>query len=360
MGKPKAPAAPNPKETSQASTSTNVGTAIANAWLQNPTEITPDGQTKVTQSGSQNWFDPYTGQNYNIPTFTKETTLSPQQQAIKQQQDAASLGLSTLGNKQTQFLQGYMSKPFNLTDQLGKFSIDNNATEARLMELGRKRLDPVLMQQDEGLRTRLANQGIKAGSAAYDREMTNQNNSRNDAYNQLLLQGRAQSVSEALQQRQQQSNEALTNRNQPINEITALLSGGQVSQPQFTGANMPTIPTTDVAGIVNQDYQNRLGAYNQQMAARQGLLGGLFGLGSAAIMASDRRVKKDIKPVGELMGERIYSYRYKGKFDDGRHHVGVMAQNVEKHRPDAVMTGGDGVKRVHYGRLFGISGAEAA
>lgn len=340
MGKPKAPAAPNPKETSQASTSTNVGTAIANAWLQNPSEITPDGQTKVTQTGTQNWYDPYTNQNYTIPTFTRETTLSPQQQAIKQQQDAASLGLSTLGNKQTQFLQSYMSKPFDGS---------NDATEARLMELGRKRLDPVLEQQDEALRTRLANQGIKAGSAAYDREMTNQNQSRNDAYNSLLLSGRQQAFSEAQ-----------ATRNQPINEITALLSGGQVSQPNFMGANMPTIPTTDTAGIINQDYQNRLGAYNTQMAQRQGLLGGLFGLGAAAIKASDRRVKKDIRPIGKLMGERIYTYKYKGKFDDGNRHVGVMAQNVEKRHPDAVMTGSDGVKRVNYGKLFGLGEGMAA
>lgn len=340
MGKPKAPAAPDPKDTSAASTGTNIGTAVANAWMGNVNETTPDGSTRVDQTGTKTWTDTYTGKTYEIPTFSRTTTLSPQQQAIKNQQDAANLGLSTLGNKQTQFLQGYMSKPFDGS---------NEATEARLMELGRKRLDPALAQQDEALRTRLANQGIKAGSAAYDREMTNQNQSRNDAYNQLLLTGRQQAFSEAQ-----------ATRNQPINEITALLSGGQVSQPNFMGANMPTIPTTDTAGIINQDYQNRLGAYNTQMSQRQGLLGGLFGLGSAAIMASDRRVKKDVKPVGELMGERIYSYRYKGKFDDGKHHIGVMAQNVEKHRPDAVMTGDDGVKRVHYGKLFGMGERMAA
>lgn len=337
IGKPKAPAAPNPKETSQASTSTNVGTAIANAWLQNPSEITPDGQTKVTQTGSQNWYDPYTGANYNIPTFTRETSLSPQQQAIKQQQDEASLGLSTLGNKQTQFLQGYMSKPFDGS---------NEATEARLMELGRKRLDPALAQQDEALRTRLANQGIKAGSAAYDREMTNQNQSRNDAYNQLLLTGRQQAFSEAQ-----------ATRNQPINEITALLSGGQVSQPNFMGANMPTIPTTDTAGIINQDYQNRLGAYNQQMAARQGLLGGLFGLGSAFVM-SDKRTKENIKPVGKLMGHKLYSYNYKAD-PSKTPQVGVMAQEAERKRPDAVKEF-DGIKHVSYGKLFGMGERMAA
>lgn len=303
--------------------------------MQNPSEITPDGRTEVKQTGTQNWYDPYTGQNYAIPTFTRTTSLSPEQQAIKNQQDQASLGLSTLGNRQTQFLQDYMSKPFDGS---------NEATEARLMELGRKRLDPVLEQQDEALRTRLANQGIKVGSAAYDREMNNQNQSRNDAYNQLLLTGRSQAFQEAQAQ-----------RNQPINEITALLSGGQVSQPNFMGANMPTIPTTDVAGLINENYNQKLGAYNQQMAARQGLMGGLFGLGSSMIMASDKRVKKDVKPIGKL-----YEYRYKGEGDDAPKRVGVMAQEVEKSRPETVMTGRDGVKRVNYGRLFGIGERMAA
>jgi len=339
VGKPKAPAAPNPKETSAASTGTNIGTAVANAWMGNVNEYTPDGQTKVDQTGTKTWTDTYTGKTYEIPTFSRTTTLSAQQQAIKNQQDAASLGLSTLANKQTNFLQGYMDKPFDGS---------NEATEARLMELGRKRLDPALAQQDEALRTRLANQGIKAGSAAYDREMTTQGQNRNDAYNQLLLTGRGQAFQEAQ-----------ATRNQPINEITALMSGGQVSQPQFQGANMPTIPTTDVAGLINENYSQKLGAYNQQMAARQGLLGGLFGLGSSMIMASDRRVKKDIRKAGRLMGHNIYEYQYKGKFDDGKRHVGVMAQEVERKRPDAVINAADGVKRVNYGKLFDL-GAEAA
>lgn len=337
MGKPKAPAAPDPKETSQASTSTNVVTAIANAWLQNPSEITPDGQTKVTQTGSQTWNDPYTGASYDIPTFTRETSLSDMQQKIKDQQDAASLGLSTLGNNQTQFLQDYLSKPFDGS---------NDATEARLMELGRKRLDPVLQQQDEALRARLAGQGIKVGTAAYDREMTTQGQNRNDAYNQLLLQGRGQAFSEAQ-----------ATRNQPINEITALLSGGQVSQPQFMGANMPTIPTTDVAGIIQQDYQNKMGAYQQQMAARQGMLGGLFGLGSSLIM-SDKRTKENIEPVGKVKGHRLYSYNY--KHDPSKSpQIGVMAQDIQKKRPDAVKEI-NGIKHVNYGKLFGLGEGMAA
>ena len=77
------------------------------------------------------------------------------------------------------------------------FDGSNEATEARLMELGRKRLDPALAQQDEALRTRLANQGLKVGSEGYRREMERQDQSRNDAYNSLLLQGRGQAFQEA-------------------------------------------------------------------------------------------------------------------------------------------------------------------
>lgn len=340
MGKPKAPSPPDPRETSQASTSTNVGTAIANAWMQNPTEYTPDGSTQVSQSGTYKWNDPYTGQTYDVPLLSRTTTLSPAQQAIKDQQDAASLGLSTLANKQTGFLQEYMSKPFDGS---------NEATEARLMELGRKRLDPLLAQQDETLRTRLANQGIKAGSDAYGREMTTQNQSRNDAYTQLLLQGRGQAFQEALAE-----------RNQPINEITSLMSGSQVSMPQFMGANIGAIPTTDVGGLINENFNQRMNIYNQQMAQRNNIMGGLFSLGGSLIGLSDKRAKKDIKPVGKLMGQKLYSYTYKKGMGDGKPHVGVMAQEVEKTRPDAVTRRKDGMKQVHYGRLFGLGERMAA
>ena len=75
--------------------------------------------------------------------------------------------------------------------------------------------------------------------------------------------------------------EALAARNQPINEITALLSGSQVSQPNFVNAAQPQIPTTDVAGIINQDFQNRFNIFQQQSRNRNAVLGGLFRLGSS-------------------------------------------------------------------------------
>uniref|UniRef100_A0A6H1Z9X9 Putative peptidase n=1 Tax=viral metagenome TaxID=1070528 RepID=A0A6H1Z9X9_9ZZZZ len=301
----------------------------------------PDGSVEWGESGYKTITDPTSGATYNVPRYTQTTTLSPQQQAIKDQNDAAGLNLSTIANKQSAFLGDYLSKPVNL---------NNEATEARLMELGRTRLDPMAAQRSEDLRTRLANQGIKAGSDAYGKEMNTFDQGTNDAYTQLMLQGRGQAVQEAL-----------TERNQPINEIIGLMGGTQVGVPQFAaGTQQPQLPTVDYAGLVNENYNQQLGVYNQKMQAQQGILGGLFGLGGKLIGLSDERAKKNIKPVGELMGHKLYDYRYKGKFDDGKRHIGVMAQQAEKKDPGAVTTRPDGLKQVNYGRLFGMGTGVAA
>ncbi|RWI30409.1 MAG: hypothetical protein EOQ93_33145, partial [Mesorhizobium sp.] len=88
------------------------------------------------------------------------------------------------------------------------------------------------------------------------------NQGENDAYNQLLLQGRGQAVQEALAQ-----------NSAPINNLTALLSGSQVSQPNFVNANMPTIPTTDVAGLINTNYNQKLQNWQQQAQSSSDLFG---------------------------------------------------------------------------------------
>lgn len=334
MGKPSAPKAPDPVKTAAAQTGTNVTTALANAQLGNVNQYGPDGSVTYSTSPGQTFKDPTTGATYNIPQYNQTTKLSPQQQAIKNQTDAASLNLGTLANQQSNFLKDYLAKPVNL---------DTSATEARTMELANQRLAPQIAQRDEDLRTRLANQGIKAGSDAYGKELNTFNQGTNDAYNQLILNGHSQAVQDILAQ-----------RNQPINEISALLSGSQVGTPQFGAAtNQPSLPTVDYSGLVEQNYQNQLGAYNTQMAQSNGIIGGLFGLGGKLIGLSDERAKKNIKKVGEINGHGLYSYDYKKGKGDGKHHVGVIAQEVEKTRPDAVSRRPDGLRQVNYGKLFG-------
>lgn len=326
MGK-SSPKPTPPRETSAAATGTNVSTAIANAYMQNMNEVTPDGTKTFNQTGTRQVKDPYTGQTYDVPTFGVTQTLSPQQQAIKGQNDRASLNLSTLGAD----LSGSLGKQLT-----GNFSMGNEETEARLFDLGRKRLDPLMAQRDEDLRTRLANQGIKAGSAAYDREMGLMGQQQNDAYNQLLLTGRGQA-----------SQELLTEDNARINQISALMSGGQVSSPNFmTGANVGPIATTDNASIIANNDQARMNAWGQNQAAMGSMIGGLGGL----FALSDERAKDDKEKIGETDdGMGIYSFRYKGSPET---QVGLMAQDVKRKKPAAVRKRPDGLFEVDYARAL--------
>lgn len=322
------PKAPDPRETAAASTSTNVGTAIANANLNQVNQVGPDGTLSYDQSGTYKWRDPYTGQTYDIPRYTATQTLSDMQSNIKGQTDQAELNLGTLANKQSAFLNDYMAKPFDGS---------NEATEARLMELGRKRLDPMLDDRAKALEARLANQGIGLGSKAYDTAQRQNYQAENDAYNSLLLSGRGQAFAEGQ-----------ATRNQPINEITALLSGSQVSQPNFVNTPQTQIANTDVGGLINNNYNQQMAAYQAKQAQTGGILGGLFGLGGKMIGLSDEREKEDIRRIGRLdNGLGVYSYRYRG---DERVQIGVMAQEVEEMLPEAVFHIGQ-VKFVDHGMV---------
>lgn len=98
------------------------------------------------------------------------------------------------------------------------------------------------------------------------------NQSKNDAFNSLMLTGRGQAF-----------NELSAVRNQPINEISALLSGSQVSNPNVNMMQPQGAATTDVAGLINANYGQRLSNWQTQQAQKQSLMGGLFGLGASAI-----------------------------------------------------------------------------
>ena len=70
---------------------------------------------------------------------------------------------------------------------------------------------------------------------------------------------------------------------------------------------------------------------------------------SAPVVVSDIRLKRDIVQIATLDGG-IGLYRYRYNWSDELY-VGVMAQEVEKVAPEAVLRGADGYLRVDYGRL---------
>jgi hypothetical protein len=169
-------------------------------------------------------------------------------------------------------------------------------------------------------------------------------------YNQNL--GAAQ-FGNAAQQQQLQQNLAL--RNQPLNEIMGLMSGSQIQTPQFQnytgGGNIQAAPVFQGAqqqGQAAMDiYGQQMAAANAQTAGMYGLAGSVLGAGAKVYAASDIRLKSNIVRVGtHPLGVGIYEYDI---FD--RRERGVMAQEVEKVRPEAVIEHPDGYKMVNYAAL---------
>jgi len=75
------------------------------------------------------------------------------------------------------------------------------------------------------------------------------------------------------------------------------------------------------------------------------ILGGLTSLASIP-WGSDERLKENMEPVGETYdGQKIYKFNYK---NDGHTMLGLSAQEVEKHHPDAVHKDGEGMRMVDY------------
>jgi len=139
-------------------------------------------------------------------------------------------------------------------------------------------------------------------------------------------------------------------RSIPVNEISALLSGGQVSVPQFQGYSGVTVapaPVLQAGQAQDAAAMQRYGIQANQAASNMGGLFNLAGsLGSAAIM-SDRRLKSNIERIGtHPLGIGIYEYDIFGSRQRG-----VMADEVEAVRPEAVITRDDGYKMVNYGML---------
>jgi hypothetical protein len=75
---------------------------------------------------------------------------------------------------------------------------------------------------------------------------------------------------------------------------------------------------------------------------------------------SDRRLKHDIKRIGKTdEGLPIYKFKYKGD-DSEQTHVGFMADEVEKHHPEAVGLDPSGYKTVDYDRATKANGGGVA
>src|SRR3990167_6239765 len=261
------------------------------------------------------------------------------------------------------------------------------------------RLQPQLERARQQQETQLRNQGLVQGGEAYGNAMTAQHQRENDLLSQAGLyginldlaanqqgfgqalagaqfenqatgqqfgqnlqtgqfanQGAGQQFGQGLQAGQfgntagqQDYTRQLYERNLPLNEITALMSGSQIQNPQFqqyTGSNINPAPIFNAA---QQQAGWNQGLYNQQVGTQNANTAGLYGLGAAGIGAffSDRRLKSNIVRIGtHPLNIGVYEYDIFGNRERG-----VMADEVLTVRPEAVITHPSGYMMVDYGRL---------
>lgn len=275
--------------TAAAQTQSNIDTANNNQKLNMVGTSGPDGSVKYQADPSQ------------PGGYSQVTTLSPGQQSLydagNQAQNSA-LGVANqqigrVGDALSQTLtdptlQSQIGGDFNSTVQNAQNAAYNQATS---------RLDPQYAIEDEQLQSRLANEGLSQNSAAYQNAMGTYNRAKTDAYqtaqNNAVTQGLAaqnQGFSQSAQQGQfanTAAQQGLQNQayvqNQPLNQFNSLMSSSQVQSPTGISYTPATQANTDVLGSYALSAQQQQAAYQAQQQQSTGLLGGLFGLGSAAI-----------------------------------------------------------------------------
>ncbi len=283
-GSSSAPAAPNPAQVSQQQTQSNVNTAIANATLGNTNQITPYGNLTYEKTGSQD-----VGGNA-VPSYTATQTLSPEQQSIYNSQTA--LQNQALGQIAPPLLNRVQSTVSTPLDYSSASALPTDQTQLRndaysaLTARSNQDLDRQTAQQQ----TQLANQGIGAGSEAYNNALQPLERARVDASNQATVNAgnvAGQNLSQAESLRGAQIGDITNLRNSPLQDYSALLGlGGGVQQAQYAPASAGQIAPTDVSSNYYNSYNGQLQQYQTQAGQQNALFGGLFGLGGSALGAA--------------------------------------------------------------------------
>lgn len=491
MSSPKAPKQPDVIAAAREQGQQNIQAARTTAALNRVNQVGPNGTVSFSQ-------DPN-----NPDQYTQTTSLSPEQQSLYDAQTRGSTARNNLGNQNLSMYgqnigagidsSGLPQRVTSLgtTDQVSSvgapssavsrirtmglpsfekqagqsyqqgvdfsgatalpgnkdFSAERQRVEDALYGRSASRLDDQFGRQQEDMRSQLLNRGLREGTAAYEDQMRDFNQSRTDAYGDLrdravaaggqeqqrlfsqALAARQQGVGEELQQgqfandaaqlqnmyglnRRQQAaaergqtfgenstqaqfqnqsanqnfqnelargqfqndaqqeeftqrlaeaqlrnqqrdagiNEQVTSQQKKLQGLDFLYGGGGAQQPvSLAPGSSGQVAPTDIQGAIQQQYQNQYGDYQQRAQAAQQQQQAAASI-ALALAFSDRRLKTDVRKEGELpSGLNIYSYRYRGT---PQMQVGVMADEVKRAQPDAVVPHQSGYEMVDYGRVI--------
>lgn len=410
---PSPPPAPDYAGAATAQGQANLTAAQQGAVLSNPNVVSPYGNQTVTWSPSDP-NNPGGGQQATVTqslTPDAQKALTAQQQV---QYQLAQLGSQGIGTAQSALAHPFSGSGYGLDrsgpgvqsitgDQFGTAQGNLDLSNVAQMPVNAgmtgqqaimSRLQPQIAQSNAAMAAQLANQGVTQGSEAYNNAQRTQQQGNNDLLSQAALQGinldmgaNQQGYQQALQSAglyntavgqnfsqgaaaanqnfnqglqsaqyqnatsQSQLQQDLALRNQPLNEISALMSGSQIQNPQFQayqGQNVQAAPVFQAAQAQGQNAMDLYGIQSQNANANTQALYGLAGAGLGMFkFPSDRRLKSRIVRVGTLRpGIGIYEYDIAD-----RRELGVIAQEVELILPHAVETHPAGFKMVDYGAL---------
>jgi hypothetical protein len=393
-GKSSTPPAPDPNATAAAQNKYDQNNAVFNAALNRYDVNSPFGGLTWKRTGTD---------ASGAPIYQQNISLTPQAQATLDQTQGNALGLAQTQGQLMQNARNGLAQPVNTSNLPGWASgvrdtgpgyagpvaggdlagLANNARQASY-DSQMSLLEPQFSQQRQQMQTQLANQGLAMDSEAYKNAMGNldrqQDWTRTQAANNATLNGQqyenqlfnqgatnaglqntAQQgyfnqglMNSQLQNAAQQGGlqQALTLHDQPLNEYNSMLTGTQIQAPQFQGTPTVMANPASYQNAVNSAYQGQLNAYQAQTGSQNAMTGGLFGLGAATApywsqWFSDRRLKSNIVRVGtHRLGIGIYEYDIFGKRQRG-----VMADEVQQVKPEAVSAHPSGFKMVNYGAL---------
>lgn len=259
-------------------------------------QATPYGNLQYTQTGTDQFGNPMWSANQN---------LAPELQGA-------------FGNLTSQ-LSSQTANPFNASKFTPQKTVEGGGMEGwdKATNLLMSRLNPQIEQGQDRLKAQLANQGIVAGTEAYDRAMTQQSQKENDLRTQAQIAGS-------------------TVQNQMFNQNVKAGEFGNLAQSQdylqsLGGYNLPLsqlglFKTATSPNYINPYQQaatagpDYLGAYTSSEAARianmnaeaakqAALTGGLFQMGGSIL--SNPQSLKDIYGLGKDVysaGSSAYDY----------------------------------------------------
>jgi hypothetical protein len=344
---PDPPPPPNYQAAAKEQGAANIEAARVQGKLNNPNVVSPYGTQTVAYGA---------GGDPDQVTFTQQ--FSPEQQAIFEAANRSKLSLSNLAEKGAGAAGEVIGKNVDLSGMPPAAGQSEDARK-RVLAAMMSRVNEDYGRQSDDLNSNLIAAGLRPGTKAYDDQMALLARKRTDANTQAELASQNAMASQFgldTQARKDAIAEYLMSRQVPLNEVTALMSGSQVSNPfampsyaqnAQVGAAPVYAATADAANYASD-------LYNVKAQQAGNLQSGLFSLGGAALMGggmalSDRRLKTNIQRVGtHYLGIGIYAYDIAG-----RHERGVMADELLVVKPNAVMRYPDGYYRVDYAQIGG-------